>query len=564
MNNYTSKEELTYEQYKQAVDSTDVAVWQYNIEEDKLIVSSRWREITGYNVNEFKSLFEFIEKKVIEEDRKSAINDLNLCLEGKIPFYHSEYRIITEENKAKWLLFKGKRLKDTEDKKYFLSGLVLDNTKQKNNEIEIRRLAYYDALTGFPNRELFQNNLKDVLEKVVLNNKKGALISIDLDNFKSVNDTLGHDYGDLLLKVFSQLLNICVKDYGKPFRLSGDEFIILIEEFESIEDLKKLCNEIIEYCKKPFEINEKQVYITTSMGISIFPKDSSNIKDLLKFVDLAMYQSKFKGKNMYTFFEKDINESYRRKIIIEQKLKNVINRNELYIVYQPQINVLENRIVGIEALLRWKNEDLGSVSPSEFIPIAERTGIIVEIGNWMLDTVCKKIHEWKEKKYDFNAVSINISPVQIKKTDFMKNILTACEENKIVPESLELEITEETLIEIDKKKIDDLNELIKKGVNIAIDDFGTGYSSLNYLIALPVNTLKIDKSFIDNIVDKKNRDVIQCILNLSKSLKYKVIAEGVEEKEQADFLVNCGCNIIQGYYFSKPVIEKELEEMLRY
>lgn len=555
-------EELTYEHYKQAIDAANISAWQFNIQEGRLLASNKWKEITGYDVGRFKNLFEFIERTAVEGDKESAINDLSFYIEGKMPFYHSVYRIVTEEKKVKWLLFKGKYFKNENDNPCILTGIVTDITKQKNNEKEVKKLAYYDYLTGFPNRASFLNNLRDVLEKTISDNKEGALIFIDLDNFKSINDVLGHDYGDLLLKVFSQLLNACVKGYGKLFRVGGDEFIILIDEFQLIEDLKVICSDILNYCKKPFEINEKKVYVTTSMGISIFPKDSSNIKDLLKFVELAMYQSKINGKNMYTFFEPSINESYKRKILIRHELKTAIEKNEFYLVYQPQIDVVENKIVGVEVLLRWNNRNIGPVYPSEFIPIAEKSGIIVDIGIWLLDTVCKKIYQWKEKKYQFNTVSINISPIQIKNTDFMNDIITACNKNRVSPKSLELEITEEALMEIDNRKIDDLNELIKRGVNISIDDFGTGYSSLNYLTVLPVNTLKIDKSFIDNIGSKKNRDVIECIVNLSKSLKYKVIAEGVEEKEQLDFLINCGCNIIQGYYFSKPVDEKAIESMI--
>jgi len=224
---------------------------------------------------------------------------------------------------------------------------------------------------------------------------------------------------------------------------------------------------------------------------------------------------------------------------------------------------VENRIVAFEALLRWNNKKLGFVSPAEFIPIAEKTGIIVEIGDWVLDKVCKKIREFKDKKYKFDNVAINVSPIQIKEANFKDKIIKTCEKNDIPLNLLEIEVTESALIELNEEKIADLYELIKKDINISIDDFGTGYSSLSYLTVLPINTLKIDKSFVDNIEDEKNRAVIECILNLSKRLKYKVIAEGVEVKEQLNILMDLGCNIIQGYYFSKPVGEDELEKMLK-
>lgn len=547
-----------YEKYKQALDGADAAIWEWNMDSNELFSSDKWEEIVGYNINEFENLFDFIQKAAIAEDKESAINDLNFCIEGKISSYQSKYRIVTKNGAIKWLSFRGKIIKDDSGEIKLISGSAKDITEEKYNEKKIRKIAYYDSLTGLPNRTLFLNNFKEVLKKSIPNSKSGALIFIDLDNFKSINDTLGHNYGDLLLKIFSQLLNICVKGYGQLFRLSGDEFIMLIEEFNSISNLKELCNDILNYCKSPFELNEKQVYITVSIGISIFPEDSFDENELLKYADLAMYKSKLNGKSNYTFFEKSINDAYLRKLSIEHELKSAITNNELYIVYQLQVDAVKNKIVGLEALLRWESSKFGSVSPVEFIPIAEQSGIIIEIGDWVLEKVCNKIYEWKQKEYKFNTISINISPVQIKESDFKNKIIKSCKENKISLKLLELEITEGTLMKLDKEKIEDLNELISKGIKISIDDFGTVYSSLNYLTVLPVNTLKIDKSFIDNIEDLKNKAVIDCILSLSKTLNYKVIAEGVETKEQLESLINSGCNIIQGYYFGKPVSESQI------
>lgn len=552
-----------FEMYRQAIEEANIAVWEWMLKENIFFASAALKKITQYDTSDYNSLLNFIENMAIYEDIESAINDLNFFMEGKVPFYRSEFRIITKENKLKWILFKGNMIKGENGEVRSLFGIVSDITEEKDSQRISTEGLYYDSTTKLPNRDLFLMDFKNVLDKTIHFNQEGAIMFVDLDNFKSINDTLGHDYGDLVLKVFSQLLNICVKNYGDLYRLGGDEFIVLIEKLDSIEKLKEICNMILNYCKKPFELNEKQLYMTTSIGISIFPRDSYASNDLLKFADLAMYESKARGKNTYTFFEQALSESYTRRILIENELKEAIKRNELYIVYQPQIDALENRIVGFEALLRWNNKKLGFVSPAEFIPIAERTGIILDIGDWVVNKVCKKIREFKEKKYKFNNAAINVSPIQIKETNFKDRIISVCKENRISLSLLEIEITERVLIESNDEKIADLNELIKKGINISIDDFGTGYSSLSYLTVLPINTLKIDKSFIDNIRDEKNRAVIECILNLSKSLKYKVIAEGVEIEEQLEILMNLGCNIIQGYYFSKPVGEDELEEMLK-
>lgn len=552
-----------YEKYSQALDEAGIAVWEWDIKNNALFFSEVWNKITKFDSDDFSSLYEFIRNTSMSKDKESAINDLNFFVEGKVGFYRSEFRIITKDNQVKKILLRGNMIKADDGEIIHLFGIAVDITERKEREKSFIEVVYYDPLTELPNRAMFLMDINNIINRSVQLNKIGAIIFIDIDNFKFINDTLGHDHGDLMLKIFSQLLNICVKNYGKLYRLGGDEFIVIIDEFNTIESLKELCDNILHYCQKPFELNEKQLYITTSMGISIFPKDSSSMNDLMKFADLAMYESKAKGKNTYTFFEHSLNKAYTRKILIENELRNCIKNNELAIAYQPQVDALENKIVAFEALLRWNNPKLGYVSPIEFIPIAEKTGIIVDIGDWVLDKVCKKIHEYKEKNYTFSNIAINVSPIQIKEDDFKFKIIKACRENKISLNLLEIEITERTLIDLNDEKIADLDELIKKDINISIDDFGTGYSSLSYLTVLPINTLKIDKSFIDNIRDEKNRAVINCILNLSKVLKYKVIAEGVETKEQMDVLIDLGCNIIQGYYFSKPVNEDEIEEMLK-
>jgi len=552
-----------FQKYKQAIDEANIAVWEWDLKENKFFISPAWEKITQYEPDAFNNLFACIKKIAIYEDRESAINDLNFFIEGKVSCYKSEFRIVSKTKGTKWISFKGNMIKDVNGEAIRLFGLAIDITKEKESNKALAESMYYDFLTKLPNRDLFLMDIKNILDKEIHLNQQGAIIFIDLDNFKSINDTLGHEYGDLMLKVFSQLLNICAKNYGDLYRVGGDEFIILIENFRSIKSLKELCNIILDYCKKPFELNEKQLYMTTSIGISIFPQDSSDMNDLLKFSDLAMFKSKADGKNRYTFFENTLSKLYIRKIIIENELKESIKNNELSIVYQPQIDAVENRIVAFEALLRWNNKKLGFVSPAEFIPIAEKTGIIVEIGDWVLDKVCKKIREFKDKGYKFDNVAINVLSIQIREANFKDKIIKSCEKNDISLNLLEIEVTESALIELNEEKIADLYELIKKDINISIDDFGTGYSSLSYLTVLPINTLKIDKSFVDNIEDEKNRAVIECILSLSKRLKYKVIAEGVEVKEQLDILMNLGCNIIQGYYFSKPVGEDELEKMLK-
>ncbi len=551
------------EKYKRALSGGNVAVWEWDIENNTFFVSDNWSNVTSYKVSEFEGFVEFIKRFALDKDKSSALNDLNFYIQGKTIAYESEYRIVTKDKKVKWVVLNGRGNENSSGRISIISGIIRDITVLKKQENEMRLIAYYDYLTGLPNRVSFLSKFKGVLEKAKEDNRKGALLLIDLDNFKAINDTLGHHYGDLLLKIFSQLLRACINKECELFRLSGDEFIIILKDFISIKHIEEICSKILDCCRSPFEIKEKQVYMTPSIGICIFPQDNLNVNDLLKRVDLAMNQSKINGKNIYTFFENSMSESYLNKQLIEHELKSSITNDELSIVFQPQINAISNKIIGMEALLRWRNNKLGWVPPSEFIPIAEKSGAILPIGEWVFEKVCKKIHEWKLKKYEFNKVSVNVSPIQIRSKNFINRITQLCEENKISPALIEIEITEGTLMELHKDKIEELNNLINKGMHVAIDDFGIGYSSLKYLTVLPVRTLKIDKLFIDNIEYKQNKAVIDCIINLSKSLKYKVIAEGVETKTQLDMLLESGCNIIQGYYFSKPVNESQIEIMLR-
>ncbi|WP_017810908.1 putative bifunctional diguanylate cyclase/phosphodiesterase [Clostridium saccharoperbutylacetonicum] len=401
------------------------------------------------------------------------------------------------------------------------------------------------------------------IEKNKHNNKKGALIHINIDNFKTLNYNLGNVFGDCVLKVFSQAINELVSEIGELGRLGGDDFGLIIHQFNYIKEIEEVCNKIHERLNKPFEINGDSIFLTVSLGIAVFPHDSSEIDELLKFCDFARYKSKQIGKNKCFFFDKKISEEYFRRALIEVELKKSIIDKELSICYQPQIDSLNNRIIGIEALLRWKNNKLGNVSPDEFIPIAESSGFIVQIGKWVFDEVLKDVNVWQNRGYKFNTISINVSPIQIKESDFIEKVLSGCLKNNIKPSIIELEITEGTLMQISKEKIEELKELMNNGISIALDDFGIGYSSLNYLTKLPISTLKIDKSFVDDIKNESNQAVIRCIIELSKTLKYKIITEGVETKEQLNLLKELGCNIIQGYYFSKPLPQDEIEDLLK-
>ena len=555
MNDKHSLEKIeTKNMYTYALNMGDFGICKWNIDKSEMFISEK---ITGYKFNSIKSMTEFINIIAYEKDKMMAIQDLGDYINGSLKFYQSTFRIKTKCGEIKWVLFKGKIFKDETESSGVLGALMFNITNIKFYE-------RCDSLTNLPNREFFFIKLNNLIKTAEIHNKKGALIYIDIDNFKIINHNFGHHLGDWILKSFAKSITVLLGKQGELFRLEGDEFAILIYEFNDIKKIEKMCNKIHKCLRKSFRIMGKEIYITTSLGVTIFPDDSSDPDELLKFCNFAIYKSKGKGKNEFTFFDKQKAQPYFRKILIESELKNSIINNELDIFYQPQIDALNNKIIGVEALLRWNNNKLGDVSPAEFIPIAEDNGYIVQIGNWVLNKALETACIWKEKGYKFNMISVNVSPIQLKKSNFKSNILNICAKHNVEPSLLEIEITERTLIEIGEDRIELLNELVESGVSIAIDDFGTGYSSLNYLINLPVNTLKIDKSFISNIHNDKNKAVIGSIVKLSKYLKYKVITEGVEIKEQLDVLISLGCNLIQGYYFSKPLKENKIENLLKH
>lgn len=554
MNDKHSLEKIeTKNMYTYALNMGDFGICKWNIDKSEMFISEK---ITGYKFNSIKSMTEFINIIAYEKDKMMAIQDLGDYINGSLKFYQSTFRIKTKCGEIKWVLFKGKIFKDETESSGVLGALMFNITNIKFYE-------RCDSLTNLPNREFFFIKLNNLIKMAITHNKKGALIYIDINNFKVINHKFGHNFGDWILKLFAQSITTLLGEYGELFKLERDEFVVLIYEFNDIKEIEKICNEIHRCLKKSFQVTGNEIYISTSLGVTVFPDDSSDPDKLLKFCNFAIYESKHKGKNMCTFFDKQKSQPYFRKILIENELKNSIINNEFDIFYQPQIDALSNKIIGVEALLRWNNDKLGNVFPNEFIPIAEDNGYIVQIGNWVLDKVLSTACIWKGKGYKLNTVSVNVSPIQLERSDFKDNILDLCAKHNVEPSFLEIEITERTLIEIDEDRIKLLNDVIESGISIAIDDFGTGYSSFNYLITLPINTLKIDKSLISNIHNDKNKAVISSIVNLSKYLKYKIIAEGVETREQLDVLTSLGCNLIQGYYFSKPLQENEIEDLLK-
>ena len=437
---------------------------------------------------------------------------------------------------------------------FSLIASVINNLVNRLN-----RYIKYDYLTGLLNRF----GLEKEIEKLIKQNKNSwsVFIFIDLDNFKEVNDTFGHDTGDILLQKFAKRLKLLAD--GKLIgRLGGDEFIIFFQSLKKPE-VEKMMELWMEQLSGDIQIGDQLIYITLTAGISIKKTSQTDFYDLFKESDIALYYGKKKGKKLFVTFDDQLRTKEERRILLTDILKKSINNNDFYLVYQPVINLRTNKVSSVEALLRMKNEEVGEVSPSEFVPILEETGMIREVGFWVISQVCKQIKLWEKKGINQISVSINIDIQQILDKEFVKKVADILLENNVKPHKIKLELTESEAMKFPETVIRVLKDLHNMGIEIAIDDFGTGYSSLSYLKMMPVSYIKIDRSFIRNIPLSKSDSILATsIVNLSKSLGYKTIAEGVEKKSQVLFLQEIGCDYIQGFYFSKPIPSEDIEELL--
>lgn len=438
------------------------------------------------------------------------------------------------------------------------------NARDKELQVTYDNLLYssnHDELTGLTNRRYFLNELDLAIKKAKKDNKKVALMFIDLDYFKDINDTLGHDIGDILLQCVSSRLKKVVNNLQIISRLGGDEFVILIDKFTSEKAIKELAINIKMSFKEKFEILDLSLSISASIGISIYPDYSNSGVELLKQSDLAMYHAKESGRNNYCFFSKELSNTLEEKINIINALKESLeDKNEFILLYQPKISIYSRKMVSIESLVRWNSKKLGYVYPSSFISIAEETNMIISLGEWILKKACSDFQKLIELGFELNHISINISLIQLQDENFFSILNNVIEETKIDPKKIELEITESFIATDSKKALEILSKIREKGISLAIDDFGTGYSSLSYLKKLPITRLKIDKSFIDDIPHSQESIAIaKAIISLSKTFGIAITAEGVENKEQLDFLINENCDEIQGYYFSKPITFEELK-----
>lgn len=442
-------------------------------------------------------------------------------------------------------------------------AIARDINDRKKREEELKIQANYDTLTGLTNRSVFMDKLTQQISLKEFDTHYNCVLFIDLNRFKDINETMGHSTGDKILIMVAQRLQKITKERDTLSRLGGDEFAMLLVNTKTALQAGNTAQKVINTLRKPFVINKRKYHITVSIGISISPDDSNKPERLLQFADNAMHKAKEKGNNLYEFYTKELSFKAIEKIYIVDSLRNAIKNREFELFYQPQIDAKTNRTVGAEALIRWDKPDKGPQSPAIFIPLAESSGLILDIGRWIIDQGMKDIVEWKNRALDIEKISINLSVKQLSDEQLIPDIINRLEETGAKAEWIEFEITESYSMNNPEASIKKLNELVDLGFSLSIDDFGTGYSSLSYLKKLPVEKLKIDKAFVDDIDrDEDDKAIVQAVILIAKSMHLNVIAEGVENKKQQELLLEYGCNLIQGHLYSKPLAKKEFEEFL--
>jgi diguanylate cyclase (GGDEF)-like protein/PAS domain S-box-containing protein len=567
---YKESRELAVEKQenlKFVLESVGSGYWDLDLITNKTTRSVIHDNLFGYSKLQKEWTYKTFLSHVVEEDKEIVDRAFTQAMKigGDCDV---EFRCKWPDKSIHWLWARGRFITDEHNRVVRVVGIQTNIDEKKNVQAKIYNLAYLDELTQLPNRAAFNEYMKVLMLKKVGNTKYNALLLIDLDDFKLVNDTLGHDMGDaLLIKVVGRL-KAKLPQVDILSRLGGDEFVMLIESLSvdintATNEVEKVVADIRNMFSHPFYCGENEIYSNVSIGITLFTDAAKNKFDLLKQADLALYDAKTYGKNTTRFFNLQLQLDLMWRTNLEKDLRKAVIKNELFLVYQPKVNSKLN-VVGVEALLRWQHPTRGIISPADFIPVAEDTGLIIPIGEWVLKEAMSFMKRWPALGIPTECtLSINISPIQFKHTLFVEKFITILKNLKPYSNPLILEITENTVIENLSESVIKLNTIKKQGVSFSLDDFGSGFSSLNYLKLLPINEIKIDKSFIDDIVtDERNEVILSAIVDIADKLNLDLVVEGVETIEQTTLLDKLGAKVYQGFYFSKPLTETELIDFI--
>jgi diguanylate cyclase (GGDEF)-like protein/PAS domain S-box-containing protein len=549
------------ERYRLITEATNDGIWEFDYRTNERFISQRWWELLQIDPAKVPENYSFTE--LIHPDDLGAYNQ---CLEehrsGKSDYYQCEYRLRLGTGEYRWFLGRGKALFDSNNEAYRVAGSDTDIHALKEYQKKLHELAYFDPLCNLPNKLSLTNELDRFFKSGAKG--KAALYFLDIDNFKYINDTMGHTFGDSLLKSVSRRLMSLSDKHASFYRLGGDEFVIFLQNKGAESDITAYAEVLLKGLNEPFLIGDSSIHISASIGIAQYPGDGRNAEELLMNADVAMYKAKEKGKGSYELYGHSLQKSFTERMTIEKHLRNALSNGEFELYYQPQFQLQDGRVTGFEALIRWNSPELGSVSPLSFIRIAEDCQLILPIGAWVLSKACSFIKGLQLQGEGNYRISVNISIVQLIQEDFIEMVLGALQQSELAPEYLEIEITESIFMESFEAIVEKLDFLKSMGVRIALDDFGTGYSSLSYLKELPITTLKVDKTFIDDVPDQPgSRSLASSIVMIGHKMGLEVIAEGVEKAEQLQYLRTKNCDKVQGYFISRPLPEKEISGWLQ-
>ncbi|WP_164670025.1 EAL domain-containing protein [Virgibacillus doumboii] len=564
---YTSQQVLenkideTKQNTKLLLDNLTVGFWMRNLSNGEMTyISKGAEELLQYPLYELYDKPDLWEELVHPVDKEVALKGRELLMNGESVRQH--YRILCGDGTTKWVADQSIPWKKDDSEVTHSFGMLVDITAEVEMQHQLEYFSTHDQLTALPNQRSLYDRIDELCETA--SDKKFALLYLDLDRFQLINDSLGYHIGDKVLKKIASRLLSAIADGSYLARISSNDFVVLVEDYSTQEVIFEMAERIIEYIEEPIAVDGYEMHVTTSIGISFFPEDGDDKLSLIESAHAALYRAKQLGKNNYQLysFSKDIT-SYK-KFVLERDMRKAIENEEFEVYYQPQVETATGVITGAEALIRWNHAEWGLVSPGEFIPLAEENHLVHQIGDWVIENVCKQIRTWKDQGYTVRPISINVSPIRFMKKGLVEFVAEQLAQYDIPAKYLELEITEGSLLKNEKVVLNTLEGLRELGVKIAIDDFGTGYASMVYLREFNADTIKIDQVFIQNISDDNDKDtaIISSVLHLAKGLEMKVIAEGVEAYEQLEFLKQKECDEIQGYLFSKPVPLETFEQML--
>lgn len=550
------------DRHKFIVDSINIGMIDFDISNNVIFFSDKCRELFSLSpTSSHNDVKDQLLKLMYKEDYYKFLKSIYLVTTAKLETIKYSFRIYDNETVFKWIEFFGKISYDSKGKISYLTGSLNDITSNLIYQEKIKELAYFDKLTGLHNRTSMQEYMTTTLKKN--QNVNSAFIFLDIDNFKYINDSFGHYFGDNILCEMSKRIKLISENYMVS-RFSSDEIAIFIPHYSNMDTLVLYLKKLINTLSINYHDDDISYSVSASIGISLSPINGIDFENLLKYADIAMNHSKKTGKNKYTFFNEKMNLQFNERMLLEKDLRKALGDNiGLSLYLQPQYDIITSKLCGFESLARWIHGSRGNVLPTLFIPLAEETRLIIPLGKWMLLESCKVLKKLQDLGYNDIKISVNLSPIQLLDSDFIDIVQEILNFTQINPEKLELEITETVLMESFDSNIKKLNILKSMGISIALDDFGTGYSSLTYLKIIPMSSIKIDKSFIDNIATSDiDRKITKEIINLSHILKFKTIAEGVETKEQLDFIKSIGCDIVQGFLGGKPMVKDDIFLML--